>query len=137
MSPDWRRQGRLSAVIERVRGRSAGFVGARMDVAASAVWLYWHREVPPEAAERARAEADGGVVVELRTTPYALDELTAEAARVLRTCPAAVSAGPNRDYDGLRIGVNASETPLDAVRVESRMPVELMARGRIIPIRRG
>lgn len=136
MSPDWERQNRLHAAVERVRGRSAGFVDARLDVPALAVFLYWHREVPAEVAERAVAESARGIAVELRSTPYTMDELTAEAVRILKTCAPAVKAGPNRDRTGVTVGIDTREAPLDSVRVESRMPVEFVAAGRATPIGR-
>ena len=125
--------GLLVGLVDLVRGEP-GFVDAGIDVPGWRVEVFWHVSVPPAVRATVVAAAAGeAIAVEFATTPYTRDELLAEARRILETHPAAVSAGPNADRPGVRVGVDSARSTPGSVRISSHLPVEVVARG---PIRR-
>lgn len=126
------RQQPLLRLVEQVANAPdrTGYVDAKIDVDRLAVTFFWHGDVPTAVRELVAAEKGAGIAVEFKDVPYTLEELHAESRRILETYEPAVTAAPNDDYTGLKVGVDPAVVSVASARIESMMAIEVFERGK-------
>ena len=123
----------LQNVLRTIRGKARAkypnqFVQASIEAERGRAVVYWHGETPQEIRQQAgRAGLEDAVT--FVAVPYSLEQLTAEAKRISTEYPYVVSAGPSANYQSIDVRIDHSKVNLDAVKVSSSIPVNIIPSG--------